>query len=138
MKLSIFKKVIREVVREEIEYGIKGLRKELKEVLVSSISDKMLEESTPKTISKPVEKKSRPIEERVPMTKNSILNDILQETADAGDWKDINKESEVKSVTEDTAGLPDHLAEALNKDYSQVMKKVDEKAKFNKGPINGV
>ena len=135
MKLSIFKKVIREVVREEIEYGIKGLRKELKEVLVSSISDKMLEESTPKTISKPVEKKSRPIEERVPMTKDSILNDILQETADAGDWKDINKESEVKSVTEDTAGLPDHLAEALNKDYSQVMKAVDEKAKFSKGPM---
>ena len=30
MKLSIFKKVIREVVREEIEYSIKGLRKELK------------------------------------------------------------------------------------------------------------
>ena len=135
MKLSIFKKVIREVVREEIEYGIKGLRKELKEVLVSSISDKMLEESTPKTISKSVEKKSRPIEERVPMTKNSILNDILQETADAGDWKDINKESEVKSVTEDTAGLPDHLAEALNKDYSQVMKAVDEKSKFKRGPV---
>ncbi len=135
MKLSIFKKVIREVVREEIEYGIKGLRKELKEVLVSSISDKMLEESTPKTISKPVEKKSRPIEERVPMTKNSILNDILQETADAGDWKDINKESEVKSVTEDTDGLPDHLAEALNKDYSQVMKAVDEKSKFKRGPV---
>ena len=69
------------------------------------------------------------------MTKNSILNDILQETADAGDWKDINKESEVKSVTEDTAGLPDHLAEALNKDYSQVMKAVDEKSKFKRGPV---
>ena len=138
MKLSIFKKVIREVVREEIEYGIKGLRKELKEVLVSSISDKMLEESIPQTTSKPVEKKSRPIEKRVPMTKNSILNDILKETADAGDWKDINKEAEVKSVTDNTVGLPDHLAEALNKDYSQVMKKVDEKAKFNKGPMNGV
>ena len=135
MKLSIFKKVIREVVREEIEYSIKGLRKELKEVLVSSINKNMLEESTPKTISKPVEKKSRPIEERAPMTKNSILNDILQETADAGDWKDINKESEVKSVTEDTAGLPDHLAEALNKDYSQVMKAVDEKSKFKRGPV---
>ena len=135
MKLSIFKKVIREVVREELEYSIKGLRKELKEVLVSSISDKMLEENTPKTISKPVQKKSRPIEERVPMTKNSILNDILQETADAGDWKDINKESEVKSVTEDTDGLPDHLAEALNKDYSQVMKAVDEKSKFKRGPV---
>ena len=42
MKLSIFKKVIREVVREEIEYSIKGLRKELKEVLVSSINKNML------------------------------------------------------------------------------------------------
>ena len=46
MKLSIFKKVIREVVREEIEYSIKGLRKELKEVLVSSINKNMLEEKT--------------------------------------------------------------------------------------------
>ena len=145
MKLSIFKKVIREVVREEIEYGIKGLRKELKEVLVSSISDKMLEESTPKTTSKsmqnkntPTARKPKPIQERVPMTKDSILNDILQETANDGEWKNINKEAEVQSVTDDTAGLPDHLAEALNKDYSQVMKAVDEKAKFNKGPMNGV
>ena len=133
MKLSIFKKVIREVVREEIEYGIKGLRKELKEVLVSSINKDMLEETTSITTSKPVQPKSRPIEKRVPMTKNSILNDILKETADAGDWKDINKEAEVKSVKDETAGLPDHLAEALNKDYSQVMQKVEEKSKFNNG-----
>jgi len=133
MKLSIFKKVIREVVREEIEYGIKGLRKELKEVLVSSINKDMLEETTSITTSKPVQPKSRPIEKRVPMTKNSILNDILKETADAGDWKDINKEAEVKSVKDETAGLPDHLAEALNKDYSQVMQKVEEKSKFKNG-----
>ena len=53
MKLSIFKKVIREVVREEIEYSIKGLRKELKEVLVSSINKNMLEENTSVTTSKP-------------------------------------------------------------------------------------
>ena len=133
MKLSIFKKVIREVVREEIEYGIKGLRKELKEVLVSSINKDMLEETTSITTSKPVQPKSRPIEKRVPMTKNSILNDILKEPADAGDWKDINKEAEVKSVKDETAGLPDHLAEALNKDYSQVMQKVEEKSKFKNG-----
>ena len=133
MKLSIFKKVIREVVREEIEYGIKGLRKELKEVLVSSINKDMLEETTSITTSKPVQPKSRPIEKRVPMTKNSILNDILQETANAGEWKDINKEAEVKSVKDETAGLPDHLAEALNKDYSQVMQKVEEKSKFKNG-----
>ena len=133
MKLSIFKKVIREVVREEIEYSIKGLRKELKEVLVSSINKDMLEETTSITTSKPVQPKSRPIEKRVPMTKNSILNDILKETADAGEWKDINKQAEVKAVKEETAGLPDHLAEALNKDYSQVMQKVEEKSKFKNG-----
>ena len=133
MKLSIFKKVIREVVREEIEYSIKGLRKELKEVLVSSINKDMLEEKTSVATSKPVQPKSRPIEKRVPMTKNSILNDILKETADAGEWKDINKQAEVKSVKEETAGLPDHLAEALNKDYSQVMQKVEEKSKFKNG-----
>ena len=142
MKLSIFKKVIREVVREEIEYSIKGLRKELKEVLVSSINKNMLEENTSVTTSKPIQNENiptvrKPIKERVPMTKNSILNDILNETANDGEWKNINKEAEVKSVTEETAGLPDHLAEALNKDYSQVMKKVEEKANFNKGPING-
>jgi len=145
MKLSIFKKVIREVVREEIEYSIKGLRKELKEVLVSSISDKMLEESTLKTTSKPMQneniptaRKPKSIKKRVPMTKDSILNDILQETANDGEWKNINKEAEVQSVTDDTNGLPDHLANALNKDYSQVMKAVDKKQNFNKGPVNGV
>ena len=36
MKLSLFKKLIREVIREELEYSIAGLRKELKEVVVSS------------------------------------------------------------------------------------------------------
>ena len=133
MKLSLFKKVIREVVREEIEYSIKGLRKELKEVLVSSINKNMLEEKTSVTTSKPVPKKSRPIEDRVPMTKDSILNDILKETADTGEWQNITKEAEVKSVKDETAGLPDHLAEALNKDYSGVMKAVDEKAKFKNG-----
>ena len=135
MKLSIFKKVIREVVREEIEYSIKGLRKELKEVLVSSINKNMLEETTSVTAEKPVEKKSRPIEKRVPMTKDSILNDLLQETANDGEWKNINKEAETQSVTDDTSGLPDHLANALNKDYSQVMKAVDEKSNFNKGSV---
>ena len=135
MKLSIFKKVIREVVREEIEYSIKGLRKELKEVLVSSINNNMLEEKTSVTAEKPVKKQSRPIEKRVPMTKDSILNDLLQETANDGEWKNINKEAETQSVTDDTAGLPDHLANALNKDYSQVMKAVDKKANFNKGSV---
>ena len=136
MKLSLFKKVIREVVREEIEYSLAGLRKELKEVLVSKINDEILNETPSVTTTKTVEKKSST--ERVPMTKDSILNNLLKETADSGEWENINKEAETTSVMDNTQNLPDHLANALNKDYSGVMKAVEEKAKFNKGPGNGI
>ena len=134
MKLSLFKKVIREVVREEIEYSIAGLRKELKEALVSKINSEMLNETPSVTPSAEVSKK--PVTEskqRVPLTKDSILNNLLKETADSGEWKNINKEAETTSVMDNTKNLPDHLAEALNKDYSGVMKAVEEKAKFKNG-----
>ena len=134
MKLSLFKKVIREVVREEIEYSLAGLRKELKEVLVSKINDEILNE-TPSvtTTAKPIQKTVTESKERVLMTKDSILNDLLKETADSGEWQNINKEAETTSVMDNTQNLPDHLAEALNKDYSGVMKAVEEKAKFKNG-----
>ena len=134
MKLSLFKKVIREVVREEIEYSLAGLRKELKEVLVSKINDEMLNE-TPSvtTTAKPIQKTVTESKKRVPMTKDSILNDLLKETADSGEWKNINKDAEVQSVTDNTENLPDHLADALNKDYSGVMKAVEQKSKFKNG-----
>jgi len=134
MKLSLFKKVIREVVREEIEYSLAGLRKEIKEVLVSKINNEILNETPSVTPSVEVSKKSvTESKQRVPMTKDSILNNLLKETADSGEWQNINKEAETKSVMDETANLPDHLADALNKDYSGVMKKVEEKAKFKNG-----
>ena len=134
MKLSLFKKVIREVVREEIEYSLAGLRKELKEVLVSKINDEILNETpTVTTTAKPIQKNVTESKKRVPMTKDSILNDLLKETADSGEWQNINKEAETTSVIDNTQNLPDHLANALNKDYSGVMKAVEEKAKFKNG-----
>ena len=135
MKLSLFKKVIREVVREEIEYSLAGLRKELKEALVSKINDEMLNE-TPSvtTTAKPIQKTVTESKKRVPMTKDSILNDLLKETAESGEWKNINKGAETTtSVMDNTQNLPDHLADAFTKDYSQVMKAVDKKAKFKNG-----
>ena len=134
MKLSVFKKVIREVVREEIEYSLAGLRKELKEVLVSKINDEILNETpTVTTTAKPIQKTVTESKQKVPMTKDSILNNLLKETADSGEWKNINKEAETTSVMDQTEQLPDHLANALNKDYSGVMKAVEEKAKFKNG-----
>ena len=134
MKLSLFKKVIREVVREEIEYSLAGLRKELKEVLVSKINDEILNETpTVTSTAKPIQKTVTESKQKVPMTKDSILNDLLKETADSGEWQNINKEAETTSVMDNTQNLPDHLANALNKDYSGVMKAVEEKAKFKNG-----
>ena len=134
MKLSLFKKVIREVIREELEYSISSLRNELKEALVSKINDGMLNETPTVTSTVGVENKPvTDLKNRVPLTKDSILNDLLKETADSGEWKNINKEPETSSVTDDTQGLPEHLANALTKNYSDVMKAVDEKAKFKNG-----
>ncbi len=141
MKVNIFKKLIREVVREELDFKFSALEKKLDEVLVRSRSNSIVEDQTTQLNSSPTKKTN--VQSQVPtptlpppnnlLTKDSILNDILNETAAAGDWKKINEEPQVQSVTENTQGLPDHLANALNKDYSDIIKKVDEKAKFRNG-----
>ena len=141
MKVNIFKKLIREVVREELDYKFSALEKKLDEVLVSSNSNSIVEDRASQLTSSSTEKtntQSRVSTSTLPstntaLTKDSILNDILAETAANDDWKKINEEPQVQSVTENTQGLPDHLANALNKDYSQVMQKVEEKAKFKNG-----
>jgi predicted MPP superfamily phosphohydrolase len=145
MKLSLFKKLIREVIREELEYSLAGLRKELKEVVVTGNNDNtgnaravrtedtsfknMMSESPSSNPNSSITNSNI----TVPQTNNKVLNSLLTETAQTEDWKKINEEPQVQSVTENTQGLPEHLANALNKDYSQVMKKVDEKAKFKNG-----
>ena len=137
MKVNIFKKLIREVVREELDYKFSALEKKLDEVLVSSNSNSIVEDRAPQPTASSYKKMmANPVQTDksvAPLTKDSILNDILNETAAAGDWKKINEEPQVQSVTENTQGLPEHLANALNKDYSQVMQKVEEKAKFKNG-----
>ncbi len=113
----------------------------LDEVLVSSNSNSTVEDRTSQLTASQTKKTNT--QSRVPtptlpstntaLTKDAILNDILAETAANGDWKKINEEPQVQSVTENTQGLPDHLANALNKDYSEVMEKVEEKARFKNG-----
>ena len=141
MKVNIFKKLIREVVREELDYKFSALEKKLDEVLVSSNSNSIVEDRTSQLTASQTKKTNT--QSRVPtptlpstntaLTKNAILNDILAETAANDDWKKITEEPQVQSVTENTQGLPEHLANALNKDYTQVMQKVEEKAKFKNG-----
>ena len=131
MKVNIFKKLIRDIIREELDYKFAVLEKKLDEVLVSNGSNVIVEDKESQPVSSPTKKvdgKKAP-----PLTKDSVLNDILNETAEEGAWKNIDKEAETKSVTDNTQGLPEHLTEAFTKDYSSVMKAVDEKAKFRSG-----
>ena len=64
------KKTIRQIVREEVAMAIKEVITELKQP----------------TQSKPQPKK---IVEKKSYTNNSVLNDVLNETAQDGDWKTL-------------------------------------------------
>ena len=138
MKLSVFKKLIREVIREELDYKFSRLEKKLDEVVVKSNINNINENRTqaPQTTDfKKLMNGDNKVQSNVsaPKTNSSVLNDLLQETAESGEWKNINKEAETKSVKDNTQGLPDHLANALNKDYSQVLQKADEKSRMKNG-----
>ena len=138
MKLSVFKKLIRDVIREELDYKFSRLEKKLDEVVVKSNINNINEDRTqaPQTTDfKKLMNGGNKVQSNVsaPKTKSSVLNDLLQETAESGEWKNINKEAETKSVKDNTQGFPDHLANALNKDYSQVLQKADEKSSVKNG-----
>lgn len=129
----MFKKLIRDIIREELDYKFTALEKKIDEVLVSNGSNVIVEDRTSQLVSSPTKKITKQKSPIIPNTKDATLNAILAETATAGDWKKMNEEPEVKSVTENTQNLPNHLTEAFTKDYSEVMKKVEEKAKFKNG-----
>ena len=138
MKLSVFKKLIRDVIREELDYKFSRLEKKLDEVVVKSNINNINEVKTQapqSTDFKKLMNGGNTVQSNVsaPKTKSSVLNDLLQETAESGEWKNINREAETKSVKDNTQGLPDHLANALNKDYSQVLQKADEKSRMKNG-----
>ena len=138
MKLSVFKKLIREVIREELDYKFSRLEKKLDEVVVKSNINNINENRTQAPQSTDFKKlmnggNTAQSNVSAPKTKSSVLNDLLQETAESGEWKNINREAETKSVKDNTQGLPDHLANALNKDYSQVLQKADEKSRMKNG-----
>tara|TARA_R100001443_G_scaffold3476_1_gene10883 strand:+ start:2787 stop:3215 length:429 start_codon:yes stop_codon:yes gene_type:complete len=141
MKVNIFKKLIRDIIREELDYKFSRLEKKLNEVLVNGNTNSIVEDRAPQLNSSSTKKTNTQSKVPTPtlpqsnpvLTKDSILNDILAETAASDDWKKINEEPQVQSVTDNTQNLPEHLTEAFTKDYSQVMKKVEEKARFKNG-----
>ena len=128
-KKTNIKTVIRQIVREEVAMAIKEVITELKQPIES--------QPQPKKI---IEKKS--------FTSNSVLNDVLNETAQDGDWKTMgggeftsNRMNELVGrqygdmMNQQPQVVPssDPMSQFLNKDYSEVLEKSIEKSKNKLG-----
>ena len=123
-KKTNIKTIIRQIVREEVAMAIGEVITELKQPTQTK--------SQPKKI---IEKKS--------FTKNSVLN----ETAQDGEWKTLggseftsDKMNELVSgqygdMMNGTQQVPssDPMSQFLNKDYSEVLKKSEEKSNRKHG-----
>ena len=122
------KTIIRQIVREEVAMAIKEVITELKQPIES--------QPQPKKI---IEKKS--------FTKNSVLNDVLNETAQDDGWKTMGGSEFTSDRMNELVGgqygdmmngtqqVPssDPMSQFLNKDYSEVLEKSIEKSKNKVG-----
>ena len=128
-KKTNIKTMIRQIVREEVAMAIKEVITELKQPTQSK--------SQPKKI---VEKKS--------FTDNSILNDVLNETAQDGDWKTLGggeftsdrmndlvgrQYGDMMNTTPQQVPSSDPMSQFLNKDYREVLEKTEEKQRQKYG-----
>ena len=110
MKLNAFEKIIRKVVREEIDYALRREIALLKEELSSS---KPIIEKEDKSVKDEFRQK---IQQQMPSfnTGNGTLDSLLNETAMSPD-------------PEETFAVNDPVNQFLNKDYSGIMAAMDKK-----------
>ena len=118
MKLSAFEKIIRKVVREEIDHALRREIALLKEELNTQPQQRVVET---KTNSQEAENFRAKLREQMPPpnfnTGNNTLNSLLSETAMA-------------PTPEQTFAANDPINQFLNKDYSAVMQAIDKKKDY--------
>ena len=122
-KKANIRTVIRKIVREEVAMAIQEVITELK---------------------KPTQSKPQPqkIVEKKSFTKNSVLNDVLNETASDGDWKTLGggeftsdrmnelvggQYGDMMNGTPQQVPSSDPMSQFVNKDYREVLKRTEEK-----------
>ena len=124
-KKTNMRTIIRQMVREEVAMAIQEVITELKQPSLSSPKPKPTKSSGKRKF-----------------TKNSVLNDVLNETAE-GDWKTMggskftsDRMNELvggqyadmmKDTPQQAVPSNDPMSQFLNKDYSEVLKKAEEK-----------
>ena len=141
MKAKTFENLIRRVVREEIDYALRREIKSLKEDLHGEIKPVITEQPVipvPENVKTSLKEK---IMGKVPLknipkktfVKDSTLNDLLNETAQGdtnlnGGASPISMEGNFNTIGGmPTEAAPKVVQEAVNRDYSALMKAIDKK-----------
>ena len=139
MKATVFEKLIRKVVREEIDYALRREIKSLKEDLREELKPTIVEQSPQRT---PIPKNVQTsLKEKImgkksishQFTSNGALNDLLNETAQG----DTNLEGGTSPVSLsqpfNTSSpipvevMPAEVATAVNRDYRELMRAMDKR-----------
>ena len=133
MKAKTFENLLRRIVREEIDYSLRREIKSLKEDLRDELKPTIVEHTEKREKSPEVAKKSlrekimgnEPIKQRPKLnyTSNGALNDLLNETAQG----DTNTQTAMAPSITETANMPDPVAKAVTRDYSDLMKAISKK-----------
>ena len=138
MKAKTFESLIRKVVREEIDYALRREIQSLKEDLIGE-NQPLIEETKPharinpslkeEIINSPKLKKHKKINFGVGGTLEELLNETAQ-----GDTNLDNPSSPVSMEGDfstiggmPTEAAPKVVQEAVNRDYSDLMKAIDKK-----------
>ena len=113
MKLNAFEKIIRKVVREEIDYALKRELTSLKEEIVKPNQNPQIKESNTSEVKEEFRQK---IQQQMPTfnTGNGTLDSLLNETA-------------ISPSAEEVFNANDPVNQFLNKDYSGLMAAMDKK-----------
>ena len=133
-KKTNIKTIIRQIVREEVAMAINEVITELKKPTMSPIpQQRQITEAVGKEVN---------------FTNNSVLNEVLNETAQDGGWKTLGGGEFTTERMNDIVGnnygnmmnqqpqvVPssDPMSKFLNKDYSEVLKKSEEKSNRKHG-----
>ena len=91
MKADTFIKLLRKVVREEVQQVV---REELGLILETPKSEKTIAETIKPAVKNSMIESIRPVKpiqtaKLMEFTNNNVLNDILNETANGGEWRSI-------------------------------------------------
>ena len=132
MKATVFEKLIRKVVREEIDYALRREIKTLKEDLRDEFKSTIVEQPTQRNITAtgmgnpiPSSVKSS-LKEKImgkptsqQFTSNGTLNDLLNETAQGN--------TNLESTLIPESPMPTEVANVVNRDYRELMRAIDNK-----------